>query len=632
MAAYGLRVAPGLTAGDSGELIVAASQLSVAHPPGFPLYVLLGKLASLVPVGGLALRLNLLSALCGALAAGLLARALLAWGADRMSAVLGAAFFASAPLVWTWSTRAEVFALNNLLCAALLWCAAACNRPGARSAFWGLGAVTGLGLANHPTFILLAAPLAVALTVSPRARRPLLEAALIASGVAALLYLQLPLGAHFAPTDAWGEPTTAQGLLHHLLRADYGPLRLASVGATHGFELGASLRAFFADAGAQLALVGVLPAAVGLASVARRRDSLRPLGLALCACWLLGAFAFHALARFPVEPPLLRVVLARFWMLPLLVACFGAGLGLTLLRTLPRARHLTAGLAVALLAARGVQLFTAPGPPAQPGGHLPEAYAQAVLAPLPPGALLLSRGDLAGNALRYVQRAERLRPDVIHLDQELLTYPWYVARREAEHPALRLPGGRYAPGEPGGFSLAQLAAANPGRMLFTVGGVKPGDVSLSAAFTPVPFGLTERWVSSGAPAQTLALIRGQRTQLEALEPFARGLARPALSDPWEEALREEYWEARHRVGLGLLTWALAHGQPQDVLAESAAELEALLAAHPSPPAAYFKNAGIAYSRLGDELRMRAAFRGFLERAAPGDPDAATVAAALGPSR
>jgi tetratricopeptide (TPR) repeat protein len=65
-------LAPTVTFVDSGELIVAARYLGVAHPPGFPLYVLLAHLATLLPVGDVAVRVNLASALFAALAAAVL--------------------------------------------------------------------------------------------------------------------------------------------------------------------------------------------------------------------------------------------------------------------------------------------------------------------------------------------------------------------------------------------------------------------------------------------------------------------------------------------------------------------------------------------------------------------------------
>src|ERR1044071_1245568 len=69
---YSFTLAPTVTLVDSGELIVAAHSLGVAHPPGFPLYLILAHLASLVPIGSVAQRVNFASAVFAALACGLL--------------------------------------------------------------------------------------------------------------------------------------------------------------------------------------------------------------------------------------------------------------------------------------------------------------------------------------------------------------------------------------------------------------------------------------------------------------------------------------------------------------------------------------------------------------------------------
>ncbi|HEY6332560.1 MAG TPA: DUF2723 domain-containing protein, partial [Blastocatellia bacterium] len=63
-------LAPTVTLVDSGELIVAARWLGVAHPPGFPLYVLLAHLATLLPFGNVAQRVNFASAFFAAIASG----------------------------------------------------------------------------------------------------------------------------------------------------------------------------------------------------------------------------------------------------------------------------------------------------------------------------------------------------------------------------------------------------------------------------------------------------------------------------------------------------------------------------------------------------------------------------------
>src|SRR5213594_2447102 len=65
-------LAPTVTLTDSGELVVVAQGLGVAHPPGFPLWIILAHLASLVPLGNVAVRINFASALFAALASAML--------------------------------------------------------------------------------------------------------------------------------------------------------------------------------------------------------------------------------------------------------------------------------------------------------------------------------------------------------------------------------------------------------------------------------------------------------------------------------------------------------------------------------------------------------------------------------
>ena len=72
LAVYSWTLAPTVTLVDSGELIVAARSLGIAHPPGFPLYLMLAHLASLVPIASVAVRINFASALFAALASAML--------------------------------------------------------------------------------------------------------------------------------------------------------------------------------------------------------------------------------------------------------------------------------------------------------------------------------------------------------------------------------------------------------------------------------------------------------------------------------------------------------------------------------------------------------------------------------
>src|SRR4029077_7582778 len=64
---------PGVQFWDTGELQAVGPLMGTAHPTGFPTYVLLGWLASVVlqPFGEPAFRMNLFSAICLAVATGL---------------------------------------------------------------------------------------------------------------------------------------------------------------------------------------------------------------------------------------------------------------------------------------------------------------------------------------------------------------------------------------------------------------------------------------------------------------------------------------------------------------------------------------------------------------------------------
>ena len=61
-------LAPTVPFWDAGEFISVSKILGVPHPPGTPFYVLLGRMATLVPLGNIAQRVNGLSAVSSALA------------------------------------------------------------------------------------------------------------------------------------------------------------------------------------------------------------------------------------------------------------------------------------------------------------------------------------------------------------------------------------------------------------------------------------------------------------------------------------------------------------------------------------------------------------------------------------
>ena len=125
LAVYVQTAYPTVPGGDAGELVFTSCSLGVAHPPGYPLFILLGHIFfRLVPGGSPGFRVNCLSCVCGAGAALLLFLFCQRWYSARGHrascglALLAAGSWAFSPLVWQYHVQAEVFSLNNLLVAA----------------------------------------------------------------------------------------------------------------------------------------------------------------------------------------------------------------------------------------------------------------------------------------------------------------------------------------------------------------------------------------------------------------------------------------------------------------------------------------------------------------------------------
>ncbi|MBI5879503.1 MAG: DUF2723 domain-containing protein [Chloroflexi bacterium] len=196
---YLLTLAPDLLPGDSGEFQMAAPLLSIVHPTGYPLYLLSAKAFTLIPFGTLAYRVNLFSAVTGALAVGVLCYAIIATLArvqiaPTLRRIVGVAFalaFAFTPTFWAQATEAEVYALHALFVVALIGIAASIDANPARRVLW-LALAFGLSLTHHRTTILLTPALIVlAWGTQLPWRRWALAMALAAAPM--LLYLYTPL-------------------------------------------------------------------------------------------------------------------------------------------------------------------------------------------------------------------------------------------------------------------------------------------------------------------------------------------------------------------------------------------------------------------------------------------------------
>ena len=133
---YGTTVARTTSLWDAGEFIASAHGLQVMHPPGSPVYMLIGRVLSMVaPAAQVALAVNLVSVLASALTVlltYLIIVELVGWWQARngktaggpvalVGGVIGACTFAVTDSFWFNAVEAEVYALSMFFTAMAVW-------------------------------------------------------------------------------------------------------------------------------------------------------------------------------------------------------------------------------------------------------------------------------------------------------------------------------------------------------------------------------------------------------------------------------------------------------------------------------------------------------------------------------
>ncbi len=145
---------PGVGLDDSGELTCCAYLLSIAHAPGEPLYLLLGKLFTFLPFGEVAFRLNLTSAVFGALSCTLAFCIIFFITQQRFPALIGCFCLAFSQTFWTLSNKAEVYTLNTALVGLLIFIFLIWRQSRNTYLPFLFFFVYGLSLGNHLTIVL----------------------------------------------------------------------------------------------------------------------------------------------------------------------------------------------------------------------------------------------------------------------------------------------------------------------------------------------------------------------------------------------------------------------------------------------------------------------------------------------
>lgn len=596
LSVYTFCLCPSSYEGDSGELLAAAATLGVAHPTGFPLYLLLGKLfAVLIPFGEIAARINFVSAVAAAATVGIMYLTARAMGIARWASFAAVLCLIFADTFWGHATVARVYSLVAFFIAAVIWAMACWCRDRKDRQLYLAALFLGLGFGTHLSIVLClpVVLLVVAMTDIRVFLRPVFyKAMLLAFVLGAGQYLYIPWAGATNQAVNYGFPTTWESFVAYITQRDYA-MKMASR------TVAGTLKAFFASIRLfvlEFTPAGFLLALVGFRELARRHKTWAvALGVLVAANLLM-------MINYGNEEDLF--ILYRYFLPSYLVMTLCLGLAFeSIRRVLDRAW-------AAPRPARALFLLIAALALLNLGAHagrndrgrdlIVRDYATNVLDSVPHGAVLLSTGDAVSGTLLYLREALGMRRDIILEDKSYLTRPWYASKVQERYKDWGLDG--YSSIEPEKKVDAFIEAA------------RRHHKEVYATFLMletcenVPQGVLYHLLPKGAStdAQAVREVNHRLWDHYAL----RGTDKPASPRDQEQMVREivqAYGKSLNNAALYFDNAGLTD--------EARRSYEMALRFHPDDFAA-LHNLGQLYGRLGDQARAAS----FTRRAAVIDPD------------
>lgn len=315
-------------------------------------------------------------------------------------------------------------------------------------------------------------------------------------------------------------------------------------------------------------------------------------------------------ANLDISRPLLLGVVERFWLQSDAAVCVLAGLGLSRTHTGLERRLGHGGLWkttgwVLTMALLAHMVHTNHRECDQSRNSVVERFGRELLASIPTDSIILTRGDLPGNSLRYLHYCQNVRPDVCLVDQEMMTYTWYVAKLGQHHPGVYFPGHWWDPLHPEGkdtFSLEQFLSHNRQREVFACIGLSDGDPSWERSFSRWPLGVCDYLVPVQRQFHPEKWAHHTRNIYNWSEPH--NSFHPAS---WERVANEEMWQARMKTAFFLFDLAeRMQGEGKARLFELSYTLyKEIVEAHSDYPSNWDKNLALACERL-----LRSGHRGY----------------------
>ena len=143
---------------DSASFLLSGNFLGVAHPPGYPLYTILAKLFTLIPVSTVAYRIHLLNCLFGSMSVVIVYLLSVRLTLNESISFFVGVVLALSAIFWFQAITAEVYMLNTFLFLLLLLLALRLEKDFSKRDWLFFAYVYGLSLSNHWPLLILSSP------------------------------------------------------------------------------------------------------------------------------------------------------------------------------------------------------------------------------------------------------------------------------------------------------------------------------------------------------------------------------------------------------------------------------------------------------------------------------------------
>ncbi|MBU1180183.1 DUF2723 domain-containing protein, partial [Patescibacteria group bacterium] len=416
--AYLLTMPASVYTGDSGEIATAVATWGIAHPTGFPVYLVLGKLFSyLVPFWEFAFKLNIFSAFTGAATVGILFLILQKIKINYWISVAVSLSLAFAHTFWSHATVVRVYGLSAMFFALaiyflLSWLEENPStkfRAGKSWQLYLLAIICGFGAGTHLTFFLIFPFILIFVFVKDKklfSIKKVVIFGVLFLIIAGIVYSYIPLRASQSPELNWGDPSTKQSFINYITQKDYA----GKIG-TRGYEswilMTRELGSIFTR---EFTFVGLVLVLAGLIVARKKYREWFWAGLAVIT------FNILLLANYGNSEDI--IILYRYFLPSYIMMAVFIAIAIQKAKLLDTRYPIVLLLPVFIFAFNFQDLN-------RHNYTLVEDTAKNILESVPQNSILITSGDTLTGAIMYEQIVLENRTDLVVIDNKLFTHDNY---------------------------------------------------------------------------------------------------------------------------------------------------------------------------------------------------------------